>query len=553
VAAPVYESTTVTDFSVDATSHNANMPATVNAGDLLLAIASFDTATTTITTPAGWTLIAQGRNNQNVSSGVYAKVAAGTEGGGTVDFATNISQRGSVHVIRASSWYGGLAGVLATIGQATSTPQTVLSTGPTAYDTLWVTAQAKGSVTAWGAGPPTGYSNNTKTGVSEDTGVSASIASATRTATANFETVTTVWLSGSSIETYVIAILPTDFAGPTAAGGSTPTYESTTVTDFSSDTTAHAANMPATVNAGDLLVAFAAFDMTALITTPAGWTNMLANGTNSALVGGVFAKVAAGNEGGTTVDFATDTAQRGSVHVIRVSSWAGVLAGVQCSLDTIANTNFAVALGIGDTAHNALWIAAEQKSSLGPWSGGAPTNYINSNLTNASEDSTTSASIASATRALAANQETILSTGWNATEPFEFMLVRILPTATFGTAPTISSVTVGYGALTRTGPNNTPWTLTFTATDPEETGADALTWEVWTGAGRTGTMVASGTCTSAVSRQGSIAYNASGIVDGSQTLRLSVDDGTLTSADSSFTLKRDDVAPTAATAIVVTP
>lgn len=111
-----------------------------------------------------------------------------------------------------------------------------------------------------------------------------------------------------------------------------------------------------------------------------------------------------------------------------------------------------------------------------------------------------------------------------------------------GVTPSISGVSVSYSGLTRTGPDNTPWRLGFTASDADTPGANALNWKVYTGALRTGTLVASGTCTSGTPVSANIAYNASGLVSGNQTLYLSVDDGALQSADSSFTLKRDDVA-----------
>ena len=81
-------------------------------------------------------------------------------------------------------------------------------------------------------------------------------------------------------------------------------------------------------------------------------------------------------------------------------------------------------------------------------------------------------------------------------------------------APTCSAVSVGYGAWTRTGPNNTPWNLNFTASEDAN-------FEVWTGANRTGTMVASGPAV-AGSNSKSIARDAPGIVNGSQTLYLSL-------------------------------
>jgi hypothetical protein len=182
------------------------MPATVNSGDLLLAIAAFDSSSTTITTPSGWTRIIG--NAKDPVVGVYAKVADGTEDGTNVNFVTSNSQRGSVHVLRFTAWAGNLdPGVRAVIGAAASTGSgATLGVGASA-DVHWVAFQAKSSGGAWGTAP-SGYSNENKTNVSEDSLSSASIASAARTNTAAFEEVATMWNSTNGFITGLIAVLP---------------------------------------------------------------------------------------------------------------------------------------------------------------------------------------------------------------------------------------------------------------------------------------------------------------------------------------------------------
>jgi hypothetical protein len=213
VSFPSYQSTTVTDFGADATSHNVNMPATVNAGELLLAIVAFDELITTITTPSGWTrLVTRTPASGLVIAAVYAKVATGSEGGTSVDFVTSNAQRGSAHVIRVTSWAGSLGRVPIAVCAAPITggsDEVTLVTGTSAMDILWIAAQAKSSSSAWGATPPTGYSNESKTNASEDTTAGGSIASAARAATAAGESVTGWWLGGgTSICSFVIAVLP---------------------------------------------------------------------------------------------------------------------------------------------------------------------------------------------------------------------------------------------------------------------------------------------------------------------------------------------------------
>lgn len=118
------------------------------------------------------------------------------------------------------------------------------------------------------------------------------------------------------------------------------------------------------------------------------------------------------------------------------------------------------------------------------------------------------------------------------------------------TAPTITAgPTTTYASGTCTTPTVT-WGVTFTATDSEQTGADALTYYIRTSSTfGAGTQVATGTCTSGVSKAVTgLAYNAPGVVEGTQTLYLHIYDGALnTVTASSFTLVRRFIRSTAGT------
>lgn len=215
MTAPTYQSTTVTDFGSDSTNHSANMPATVNAGDLLLALVATD-GNPTITTPSGWTLLLSVPSSIEPAFGLYGKVAAGTEGGTTVNWVTSASERGSIHILRVSSWFGSLDGVISGAGRCAGTfNDACLSIGSTAKDVLWIAAQWKSSATAWGT-VPSGYSNENKTNISEDSSSSASIASATKAATQNRESISTMWNAVSGFFNGLVAVLPT--AGSSAGG-----------------------------------------------------------------------------------------------------------------------------------------------------------------------------------------------------------------------------------------------------------------------------------------------------------------------------------------------
>lgn len=192
MASPTYQSTTVTDFTVDATSHAANYPATVNAGDLLVGIAAFD-PTCTLTTPNGWTLVltAHSASTAYPNGAVYLRIGIGTEGGTTADFVTSNVQKGSVHILRVTAWQGTLASVITCLGvDGTSGGNNIgLAAGDVAQDWLWIAGHMKANITAWSAGPPSGYSNNNLSGVAEDAADGASIATATKTSTAASEVV----------------------------------------------------------------------------------------------------------------------------------------------------------------------------------------------------------------------------------------------------------------------------------------------------------------------------------------------------------------------------
>lgn len=102
---------------------------------------------------------------------------------------------------------------------------------------------------------------------------------------------------------------------------------------------------------------------------------------------------------------------------------------------------------------------------------------------------------------------------------------------------------VNYNGYTRTGPANSPITVSFEAEDDEEDGTDELTVEVRTAASGGGTLVATDDYTSGTAGSISIAHNASGINEGSNTLYMRIGDGVAWSDDESFTLLVDRTAP----------
>jgi hypothetical protein len=140
LAAPVVTSVTETAFGTDTTDHYVNIPATVNAGDLLIVLFTND-GNTSLTTPGGWSLLASDVNGPHVRLSVYYKIAAGTEGGTTVDFVTSDGEEAAAQVYRITNWHGTTPPEISTAATGTSTVPNPVSLNPDQWDiadTLWL-------------------------------------------------------------------------------------------------------------------------------------------------------------------------------------------------------------------------------------------------------------------------------------------------------------------------------------------------------------------------------------------------------------------------------
>lgn len=152
-AFPSIASVTTEVFSTAAASHNVDMPATVDAGDLLLVLFTSDgnTAVTDPDTTGPWTEKLAQTSTTNVRGSVWIKVADGTEDGTQVDFATGATSEeaaAQVYRIPAGEWSGTTAGVEANSNDAgSSNAPNPTSLNPGAWgteNTLWL-AYAGGS------------------------------------------------------------------------------------------------------------------------------------------------------------------------------------------------------------------------------------------------------------------------------------------------------------------------------------------------------------------------------------------------------------------------
>lgn len=107
-----------------------------------------------------------------------------------------------------------------------------------------------------------------------------------------------------------------------------PDIASVTETTFTTDTTNHQVNMPATVAAGDLLLLIITTDGNATVTKPVGWKELWNTTTGTAFRAGGYAKVAVGNEGSTTVNFITSATEQAAAQVYRIQNWYGTVDGL---------------------------------------------------------------------------------------------------------------------------------------------------------------------------------------------------------------------------------
>ena len=181
MASPTTVAPTTTAFTASTVNHNVAMPATVNAGELLLLFFQ-ENGTSAVTTPSGWSIVVA----RFGGSIIYGKVAAGTEGGGGVNVITGSAETAVAHVYVVAGWGGSLTNDIAapTTATATSTnpdPPSASWTWGT-VDILIITSAgypANGSASA----APTNYTNLTSTNVAT-AGEEVSINTARRSRTA---------------------------------------------------------------------------------------------------------------------------------------------------------------------------------------------------------------------------------------------------------------------------------------------------------------------------------------------------------------------------------
>lgn len=339
MAFPNTAAPTETLFATSVTSMAVNMPATVNAGDLLIAYVQVRNAGTWSTVPSGWNPVPKiGGGNVSQAGGgsvgkfdAFYKIADGTEDGGTATWIHSTGTSAQWHVRRVTDWHGTTPpeGTTASGDATNANPPSATPSWGSADNLFLVSAgnAATGETTGFTAAP-TNYTGLQSNGGSGG-GATVNLATAYRQLTASsddpgtftpnsnrFWTASTIVVrpAGASNESPEVVLdspadeaeigaVELDFTG-TDADDDDITYQIQidTVNTFDSgdfeiefigknEAEDDEIAIP-THQAGDLIVMFAARDgNNTAPTVPGGWTNVGVNaGTNCAVV--VASKVA---------------------------------------------------------------------------------------------------------------------------------------------------------------------------------------------------------------------------------------------------------------------
>lgn len=136
MAFPQVGSTAVTASFTSGTSHDADLPASISSGDLLVILSAFD-GSPTVTAPSGWTKLKQLANGDgNMVLAANIKKADGTEGS-TATITTSASENG-VHVAyRITDWSGDINDVEVSSGAQKAAGTTDESPDPDSISPSW--------------------------------------------------------------------------------------------------------------------------------------------------------------------------------------------------------------------------------------------------------------------------------------------------------------------------------------------------------------------------------------------------------------------------------
>jgi len=154
-----------------------------------------------------------------------------------------------------------------------------------------------------------------------------------------------------------------------------PSVRATATQTFNSANTNHNVTLPAGIVAGDLILIQFVFYPSGTSSAPSGWTMIDSLTYSTTHV--IYAKVADGSEGGTTVNIVTSSSSKAACITRVIKDWFGVITGGISKADAVGSSatpdppSLSPAWGAADT----LWLAltsSYQKVTVSAY----PTNYI---------------------------------------------------------------------------------------------------------------------------------------------------------------------------------
>lgn len=222
MAFPTSSSATITQISASLTSHVVNLPASITAGQLLIAVVSVRNLGSW-TPPSGWTERASQDSGGVGELTLFTKIADGSEGS-TVTFTSSIATTGAWHVRKISDWYGTLPTTVTDwVAKSTNGGGSASTTNPPSLSPAWGSADNLfieiGQLSAEDrnyTGASTDYTDFTTTNASSG-GARATVCSAIRQLTASSDDPSTFTQNNTARywDSMTIAIRPADASAPT--------------------------------------------------------------------------------------------------------------------------------------------------------------------------------------------------------------------------------------------------------------------------------------------------------------------------------------------------
>lgn len=300
---PVVEAVSRGNNATNSTSHNVVMPATVNAGDLLIILFSTDgnpTHTRNNTLAQSFDFLFTGNNGSTNKITAWWKIADGTEGGATATFTTT-SEMSCYQVYRISGHSGMPPMVSQAVTGSSTAPNSPSLTVPWgSADNLWLTVFGADANTAdtGSFAYPTNYTTN---GIYDEANNSAGcgLGSSYRTNAAATEDAGAFTMNASEQwVAFAIAVAPVG----------TPYVPIRRSKEEVAHPSGATVNKPIGTIEGDLMIAlFARFGSTTQPTLPAGWTAITTGAHGSESVCFVVAYKVAGPSEGASYTFTNAT------------------------------------------------------------------------------------------------------------------------------------------------------------------------------------------------------------------------------------------------------